>query len=66
MSPSNKDRTSKCGAYKKSDHNLVATRFKTICSKYANNETMKTNCISRVYITVFYNGRYFFLFGKPK
>ena len=48
MSPSNKDRTSKCGAYKKSDHNLVATRFKTIWSKYANSETMKT-CIFRVY-----------------
>ena len=63
MSPCNKDRTSKSGAYKKSDHNLVATRFKTIWSKYANNETMKTNCIST---NVFYNGRYFFLFGKPK
>lgn len=66
MSPSNKDRTSKCGAYKKSDHNLVATRFKNIWSKYANSETMKTTCISREYMAAYYNGRYFFLFGKPK
>ena len=66
MSPSNKDRTSKCGAYKKSDYNLVATRFKNIWSKYANSETMKTTSISRVYMAAYYNGRYFFLFGKPK
>ena len=65
MSP-NKDRTSKCGAYKKSDHNLVVTRFKNIWSKCANSETMTATCISRVYTAVYYNGRYFFLFGKPK
>ena len=65
MSP-NKDRTSKCGAYKKSDHNLVVTRFKNIWSKCANSETMTTTCIYRVYTAVYYNGRYFFLFGKPK